>query len=198
VAYQTVAKTHTRTEEVKGSEFIAFVTTLATLEDIDVYVRQVRQAHPDASHHCFAYKLGNSVRFSDDGEPGGTAGRPMLEVLTKRNLDHVLAIVTRYFGGTKLGAGGLVRAYSGSLAKALDEAGVVLIRDRVSFTITVPFAESSTVHRFLEGFNGLVKENLEYSEIGMVLRLSLFLDDVVRFKDTLRELTRGKATYSDL
>ena len=195
VAYQTVAKTHERLEEVKGSEFIAFVTVIETVEDIEVHLLQIRQAHPDASHHCFAYKLGNVVRFSDDGEPGGTAGRPMLEVLTKRNLDYVLAVVTRYFGGTKLGAGGLVRAYSGALAKALDEAGVTVVRDRVMLTFEVPFSETSIVHRFLEGFGGVNKENLEYSEKGMVLGLSLFLDDEVRFKEALRELTRGKVTY---
>ncbi len=186
---------HQRLEEIKGSRFIAFVTAIETLGDVEVYLQRIRQAHPDASHNCFAYKLGNAVRFSDDGEPGGTAGRPMLEVLTKRNLDYVLAIVTRYFGGTKLGAGGLVRAYSGSLAKALDEAGVLHIRDRLFLKLDLPFAEMSTVHRFIDGFSGVKKENLEYSETGMVLQISLFLDDAVEFKETLREVTRGKVNY---
>lgn len=192
MAYQTVAKTHIRTEEVKGSEFIAFVTEVQSLDDIEDHLQHIRDTHPDANHHCFAYKIGSAVRFSDDGEPGGTAGRPMLEVLNKRNLDFVLAIVTRYFGGTKLGAGGLVRAYSGSLAKTLDEAGIKLVRDRVNLSFKIPFSEMSSVHRFVDNFAGVTKENLEYSDLGLVLDISLFLDDEPLFKAALQELTRGK------
>jgi uncharacterized YigZ family protein len=117
VGYLTVAKTFERTEEVKGSSFIAFVTIVESLDEVETQLQTVRTKYEDASHHCYAYKLGQAMKFSDDGEPGGTAGRPMLGVLTKRNLDHVLAVVTRYFGGTKLGAGGLVRAYSVHLLK---------------------------------------------------------------------------------
>jgi putative IMPACT (imprinted ancient) family translation regulator len=158
-------------------------------------LRRIRQDYPDANHHCFAYKLGSAVRFSDDGEPGGTAGRPMLEVLTKRNLDYVLAVVTRYFGGTKLGAGGLVRAYSGALARALDEAGVMQVRDRLTLVVDVPFAEMSTAHWFIDGFNGVQKEKLEYLEQGMILKVSLFADDEADFKSELKALTRGKVKY---
>lgn len=195
VAYQTVGKPYVRSEEVKGSTFIAFVTEVQTLEEIEAHMKRIRKTHPDASHHCFAYKLAGAVRFSDDGEPGGTAGRPMLQVLTKRNLDYVLAVVTRYFGGVKLGAGGLARAYSGALAKALDEAGVRVVRDRIDICLEVPFAETSNVHRFIEGFAGVNKESLEYSETGMVLKLSLFLDDETSFKAALSELTRGRVLY---
>jgi uncharacterized YigZ family protein len=193
VPYLTVAKTHQRLEEVKGSRFIAFVARVQTLEEIESYLQQVRQTHQDASHHCVAYKLGTVVRFSDDGEPGGTAGRPMLEVLTKRNLDYVLAIVTRYFGGTKLGAGGLVRAYSGALAKAIDEASVVHIRDRSTLSVEVPFTDMDSLHRFIDGFTGAIKESLEYSDTGMLQGVSLFADDEQTFKLRLQELTRGKA-----
>ena len=88
---------------------------------------------------------------------GETAGRPMLEVLNKRGLEHVLAVVTRYFGGTKLGAGGLVRAYSGSLAKALDEAGTYQVKDRCKLAFEVPFAAMDSVHRLLDDWPELSK-----------------------------------------
>jgi uncharacterized YigZ family protein len=196
VDYLTVANTHTRTEEVKGSSFIAFVTSVESLEDIENHLQTIRSKHADANHNCYAYKLGQAVRFSDDGEPGGTAGRPMLEVLQKRNLDHVLAVVTRYFGGTKLGAGGLVRAYSGALAKALDEAGVIEIKDRVTISFEVPFAVMDSVHRFAESLVGLKREGLEYTESGMYLTVNIFAEDEAKFRKEMTELTRGQVVWN--
>ena len=133
--YRTVTRTHAREEVVKGSSFIAFVTPVQSVDDALTKLNEVRTEHAEATHNPFAYRVGPEMRFSDDGEPGGTAGRPLLEVLQKRDLDFVLAVVTRYYGGTKLGAGGLVRAYGGSLAKALDEAGVVTVRETVTRTV---------------------------------------------------------------
>jgi uncharacterized YigZ family protein len=195
VGYLTVAKTHERTEEVKGSSFIAFITPIESLSNVDAHLQTIRTKYPDANHHCFAYKLGNAVKFSDDGEPGGTAGRPMIEVLQKRHLDYVLAVVTRYFGGTKLGAGGLVRAYSGALAKALDEAGIVEIKDRVTLSFEVPFTMMDSVHRFVENFAGLKRERLEYTVSGMHLTLSLFAEDETKFRKQMQELTRGQVVW---
>ncbi len=196
MGYLTVAKTHERTEEVKGSSFIAFVTTIESISEVEAHLQTIRAKYEDASHHCYAYKLGQVVKFSDDGEPGGTAGRPMLEVLQKRNLDHVLAVVTRYFGGTKLGAGGLVRAYSGSLAKALDDAGVLEVRDRVAISFEIPFAMMDSVHRFVESFVGLKREGLEYTVTGTKLSVSLFAEDEVTFKKQMQELTRGQVIWN--
>jgi uncharacterized YigZ family protein len=195
VGYLTLAKTLERTEEVKGSSFIAFVTTIESLSDVEVHLQTIRSKYEDANHHCYAYKLANAIKFSDDGEPGGTAGRPMLEVLQKRNLDHVLAVVTRYFGGTKLGAGGLVRAYSGSVAKALDEAGILEIRDRVTLVVEVPFAVMDSVHRFTESLAGLKREGLEYTVTGMKLSVNLFAEDEAVFKKQMQELTRGQVVW---
>jgi uncharacterized YigZ family protein len=195
VGYLTVAKTLERTEEVKGSSFIAFVTPIETLSEVESHLQTVRTKYNDASHHCYAYKLGNAVRFSDDGEPGGTAGRPMLEVLTKRNLDHIFAVVTRYFGGTKLGAGGLVRAYSGSLAKALGEAGITEVKDRLTLSFEVPFAVMDSVHRFTGSFVGLEREGLAYTISGMRLTISIFAEDETTFKTQMQELTRGQVIW---
>ncbi|MGL4609845.1 MAG: IMPACT family protein [Trueperaceae bacterium] len=196
MGYLTVAKTHERTEEVKGSSFIAFVTSIDSLSDVEAHLQKIRSKHEDANHNCYAYKLGQQLKFSDDGEPGGTAGRPMLEVLQKRNLDHVLTVVTRYFGGTKLGAGGLVRAYSGALAKALDEAGVLEVRDRISLSFEVPFAVMDSVHRFADSVTGLKREELEYTASGMKLSVSMFAEDEMIFKKQIVELARGQVVWN--
>lgn len=195
MAYNTVAQTHTRTEHVKGSRFIVRVAEAKSLEAVEACLREVRAEHPDASHHCYAYRLAEQMRFSDDGEPGGTAGRPMLEVLLKRDLDFVVAVVSRYFGGTKLGAGGLVRAYSGSLAKALDEAGVREVRDYVTLAFEVAFAQMDTVYRLLDGWEALSRGEPDFSSNGMQLTVTLLVADLDRFKETLDEYCQGSVHW---
>ena len=195
MGYVTVARTAERLEVVKNSKFLALVTPLKNVDEVEGLLETVRSRTPDASHHCFAYKVGDAVRFSDDGEPGGTAGRPMLEVLDKRGLDHVLGVVSRTFGGTKLGAGGLVRAYSGCLAKALDEAGTRQVKDRVTVTFQVPFAEMDSVHRLLDDWAELRKNDPEYSAAGTQLTVSLVESDLARFKKELEGLTRGQVKW---
>ena len=198
MGYLTVAKTHHRIEVVKGSRFIAWVSHVPAIDEASQLIQTQRDLYPDASHHCYAYQIGQGQRFSDDGEPGGTAGRPMYEILKKRNLDYVLAVVTRYFGGTKLGAGGLVRAYGGSLAKALDEAGIKEIKDREALRFEVSFAQMDSVYRYLDEVPELIKEEASYSVRGLVLEISLLENDVNTFKQNLVELTRGDIRWLEL
>ena len=193
--YSSVARTHTREEIIKGSSFIAFVTRTESVNDALGHLGAVRARYPEATHTCWAYRIGAAIRFSDDGEPGSTAGRPMLEVLQKRKLDHVLAVVTRYYGGTKLGAGGLVRAYSGGLAKALDEAGVLEVRETITRTVSVPFSELGAVHRLLGGWAGLTKGDAEYTESSLELPVTFFAADETPLTDLLSETTRGAARF---
>lgn len=103
---------------IKNSRFIALLIKIDSLE-IEKYLAEVKHKYPKATHYCYAYVYNNVKHFSDDGEPGGTAGMPILNVIEKENLNNVLCIVVRYFGGIKLGAGGLVRAYTKSVTKAL-------------------------------------------------------------------------------
>jgi putative IMPACT (imprinted ancient) family translation regulator len=110
MAHRTLARRAEHEDVVKGSRFVALVAPLEGLEDAERVLAASRARHPHATHHAFAMRWGSMMRASDDGEPGGTAGRPMLEVLLKHELDHVAAVVARTFGGTKLGAGGLARA----------------------------------------------------------------------------------------
>ena len=195
MSYKTVAKAHTFEQVIKGSRFIARVQQIESVEAFDAMLGEAKSDYADASHHCYAYKLLPAMRFSDDGEPGGTAGRPMLEVLEKRELDHLGAVVTRYFGGTRLGAGGLVRAYSGTLAKAIDEAGELLVKDRTTLVFEVPFDLMDSVHRFLATWTALQKGEMTYSATGMRLELSLFCEDEEPFKEALSELSRGQLTW---
>jgi len=192
-SFFTVAREGERAEEVKGSKFLAYVAPVSGVEEALEKLGIVRRRYPDATHHPWAYRVGAEVRFSDDGEPGGTAGRPMLEVLQKRGLDRVLGVVTRYYGGTKLGAGGLVRAYGGSLAKVLDEVGTVEVKPTVTRSLFAPFAEMDAVHRLLDAWPGLTKGEARYTERGMVLAVTLLEEDGARLEAELTQVTRGES-----
>lgn len=116
----TIKETIENTLIIKNSRFITFIYNINDINDIDKYLKLVKDKYKDATHYCYAYILPNNIKCNDDGEPGGTAGKPILDVLTKHNLNFVLAIVVRYFGGIKLGAGGLIRAYSKCISTCLN------------------------------------------------------------------------------
>ncbi len=199
-SYFTVAKETEFEEVVKGSRFIGRVSSARSVQAALAKLEAVRATYPDATHHPWAYLIGSELRFSDDGEPGGTAGRPMLETLQKhgqkRALDRVVGVVTRYYGGTKLGAGGLVRAYGGTLAKTLDAAGVVEVKPTVTLFVNVPFTELDTVHRLLDAWRGLRKGEPEYTAQGLRLAVTLFAEDEERLARTLTEVTRGQVVLN--
>ena len=125
--------------EDRGSKFYAWVFHAPAEEVFAQRLAQLREEHPKARHHCWAWRIGEAYRFSDDGEPGGTAGRPMMQVLVGSGLDDVAAICVRYFGGIKLGTGGLVRAYTAATARALEESGQKEIVPRLRFQLRLPF-----------------------------------------------------------
>lgn len=106
---------------IKNSRFICYLYKINNISEINNIINNIKEEHKDATHHCYAYILDNIKKSSDDGEPGGTAGIPILKVLENNNLNYILAIVVRYFGGIKLGAGGLVRAYTKSVTSTLNE-----------------------------------------------------------------------------
>lgn len=116
----TIKETIENTLIIKNSRFITIIYNINDINDIDKYLKLVKDKYKDATHYCYAYILPNNIKCNDDGEPSGTAGKPILDVLTKHNLNFVLAIVVRYFGGIKLGAGGLIRAYSKCISTCLN------------------------------------------------------------------------------
>lgn len=154
--------------EVKHSRFLAAVRRVDTADAALAFVDEQRRLYPDARHHCWAFVVGDdqsmrAERSSDDGEPGGTAGIPMLQVLHHRDLVNVAAVVTRWFGGIKLGAGGLVRAYSGAVTAALDETSLVERRQQEKFTLAIDHAESGRVEAELRG-RGVAVLDVAYAD----------------------------------
>ncbi|HJX87877.1 MAG TPA: YigZ family protein, partial [Gemmatimonadales bacterium] len=126
--YRTVARAGVRETEINRSRFLCALAPAATEQEAQEFIARVRKEHPTASHHCYAYVIGADAsvqKSSDDGEPGGTAGVPMLQMLLRRGMRYVVAVVTRYYGGIKLGAGGLIRAYGGAVGEALDTVGTI-------------------------------------------------------------------------
>lgn len=136
--------------EIKRSRFIASCARTDSEEAARAFIAQIRREFPDARHHCTAFIIHqdtgpDTARSSDDGEPAGTAGNPMLKVLTESNLTNVTCVVTRYFGGTKLGTGGLVRAYSGAVQQVLEDAQTVRLVTQPSYQLQLPISEAGKI-----------------------------------------------------
>lgn len=176
---------------MKGSRFLGHARAVDSSEEFEQWRQMIQAEHPSANHHCWAYRIGSEMRFSDDGEPGGTAGRPMLEVVLKRELDQLAVVVVRYFGGTRLGAGGLVRAYSGTVAKVLDVAGEVLVEDREALRVHVPFALVDPVRRLLEETREARTLEGEFDAGGWRAKLELPQAEAEGFRERMADLTRG-------
>lgn len=154
----------------------------------------MRAAHPDAHHHCSAWRVNGVLAADDDGEPGGTAGRPMLEVLLKRDLDRVAVVCVRWFGGTKLGAGGLIRAYGGTAAKALDAAGERFVPDRVRARALLPYARLDVVHRQLDAWPHVMKSDAIFTASGVELPFVALASDIDALTTHLADVSAGDVT----
>jgi uncharacterized YigZ family protein len=178
-------------ETIKKSRFIAHAAHVTSqAESLDFYESVI---DPQATHNCWAWRINFQVRASDDGEPSGTAGRPMLNVIERRKLENVMVVVTRYFGGIKLGVGGLVRAYSGSTAKCLDRAGVIELFPMAEYTIRAGFEWASSVHGLLDQFSAKKMEE-SYDNDGVVLKIRCRETDFGKLAAGLRDASRGQIT----
>ncbi|MBE01679.1 YigZ family protein [Marinobacter lutaoensis] len=144
-----------RETDVKKSRFIAWVAPVSSRDDVRCWLERARQAHPDARHVCWAYQIGRpgsaaEAAMNDDGEPSGTAGKPILNVIQHKDMGDVLVIVIRYFGGIKLGAGGLVRAYAGAAERVLSAVDRVIQQARVTARVRLPFADEQRLRHWCE------------------------------------------------
>ena len=152
---------------VTKSRFIGFLGTASSVEEAEEIVTRIRKKYNDARHNCFAYIIMDGERLvtrsSDDGEPSGTAGRPMLSVLEGASLVNAVCVVTRYFGGVLLGTGGLVRAYTDAAAKALEDCDISPIKRGRYVSLTVDYPDESTLRRLLEN-EGFDIKDASYSE----------------------------------
>jgi uncharacterized YigZ family protein len=177
-------------ETIKKSRFICHAgCATSQAESLDFYESVI---DPQATHNCWAWRINFQVRSSDDGEPSGTAGRPMLNVIEHRQLENIMVVVTRYFGGIKLGVGGLVRAYSGTTAKCLDRAGIIELFPMSEYTIKAGFEWTSCVYGLLEQFSA---EKLEesYASDGLILKIRCRQADHGKLATSLRDASRGQA-----
>ncbi|MFE3824778.1 YigZ family protein [Streptomyces sp. NPDC059092] len=192
--YRTVARAGVHETEVNRSRFLCALAPAATEGEAQEFIARVRKEHPTATHHCFAYVIGADAavqRASDDGEPGGTAGAPMLQMLTRREVRYTVAVVTRYYGGVKLGAGGLIRAYGGAVGEALDALGTRTRRRYRQVTVTVGHQRAGRLENDLRATGRAVRE-VRYAE-AVTIELGLPDAEVDAFRAWLADTTAGTA-----
>lgn len=181
---------------IKKSTFITQLYPVAFMKDIEHILQHVRKTNPDASHYCYGYILGEDAevqKYSDDGEPSQTAGFPIMNVLKKQSLTNILCVVIRYYGGIKLGAGGLVRAYTKSTSEALKIATRVSPQAMVSVQIKTTFAASGSVEAFLRD-NATITESIYEDVVTFIIEVSK--DDYDLIESRVRDLTSANAECS--
>jgi len=143
---------------INKSKFITYLYKVNNIDEINNILDNLKKEYKDATHHCYSYVIGNIKRFNDDGEPSHTAGMPMLNVLENKKLDNVLAVVIRYFGGIKLGAGGLVRAYTNSVSEAVNKANIIPIIKEYKIRIEFDYNNVNNINYILKDYKITYKE----------------------------------------
>lgn len=188
MSYQTLKRAVTARLEIKKSEFIAYAYPVISREEAMFHVEQLREQYPDARHFCWGYIIGDpdnttSAGFDDDGEPSGTAGRPILNVLQHKSIGNVIIIVVRYFGGIKLGAGGLTRAYAGAAQAAVDEMTLNPYVPMAQIQILAEFATEAQCRYMIESLGGRI-DDVAYSK-QVTLTATLAQADIESLKERL-------------
>jgi uncharacterized YigZ family protein len=189
--YTTIAELVTAEHVEKRSRFLSLAAPVSDEESAIALLSELRTKYWDATHNCYAYILrsGNIQRYSDDGEPQGTAGMPILEVLRRQNLTDVMVVVTRYFGGTLLGAGGLVRAYTLGATLVLERAKLLQMRPCTIFTLTLDYSLYGKLQYLLSDFGATTLKDDFGAQITLTLRMET--DKLSAFSKQLSELSAG-------
>lgn len=197
--YYTISQDGQNQIEIKKSKFICHLFRIDNEEQAREYINQIKKEHYKANHNCSAYLLGENFeiqRDSDDGEPSGTAGVPILEVLKKNELQNTLAIVTRYFGGIKLGAGGLIRAYSTSVSEALDKIGIVEGKLQQILAITISYPQLGKLQNYLENEQITIQE-INYLE-NITVKVAIDIKEIEIFIASIIDLFNSQVTITPL
>lgn len=204
--YLTIAKDTAYEQTIKKSQFICSLSRVSSEEEAQQFIASVQTANKKATHNCFAYMIGDNdqiQRESDNGEPSGTAGIPILESLKLAKIHNVVAVVTRYFGCIKLGAGGLIRAYSNTTTEAIHQAGLVQRIKQAILKITVTYALHDSLLYYLK------ENNLEVAgeEFGVNVETSIYVNEtdlknvkeklINRFNDQL-QITEGDHRFNEI
>ncbi|WP_091294509.1 YigZ family protein [Amycolatopsis xylanica] len=197
--YLTIARAGEHEIEIKRSRFICALAPVGSVDAAREFIAERRKAGPDARHHCHAFVLGpdgRTARSSDDGEPAGTAGMPMLEVLKRRELTDTVAVVTRYFGGVLLGAGGLIRAYSQAVAEAADVLGVREYQRLNLVAVTMDYGPAGRFESDLRASKYLLS-GVRYEEVAR-FEVGVKAGELDGFRAWLADLTGGAATAEEI
>lgn len=193
--YLTIKEDGFHEIEIKKSRFICSLKRVTTEEEAKTFIAQIKKEHWKANHNCSAFIIGSRSeiqRSSDDGEPSGTAGIPMLEVLKKNDLINVVAVVTRYFGGTKLGAGGLIRAYGQSVSQTLTEIGLVQGKQQQKLFLTIDYTNLGKAQNFIENSAYFLKDILYEERVTLICLIDVSL--INSFIEEMTEQLNGQLT----
>lgn len=192
--YLTIEKPCHNEIVIKKSRFIVYCFPIEKEQEANGYIKDISKEHYKATHNTYAYILGNDnpiKRFSDDGEPSGTAGKPILECISQNNLTNILVIVTRYFGGVKLGAGGLIRAYSSSASLGIDTARIIKMEYASFVDIHLDYSLLGKLEAYLNSNNILIK-NIQYHED---VTISIYLSQTIKedILESIKDITNDRA-----
>ena len=196
--FRTIKEDGQVQEEIKKSRFICHAKRVYSEEEARDFITAIKKEHYKATHNCSAFIIGERSgikRTSDDGEPSGTAGVPMLGVLENHNLTNVCVVVTRYFGGIKLGAGGLIRAYAGSVALAVKEIGIIEIKEQAGIAIQMSYAQYQEYSNFLKEYNLMELDTNFTDQVDTMIYVDK--EEKETIKAALVEFFIGKVTLTD-
>jgi len=195
--YYTVTGYGTTDVYIKKSQFIAYVERVETEDEAIAFIEKIKKKHHDATHNCSAYTVGPKHQIqkaNDDGEPSGTAGIPILEVLLKRNLEDTVVVITRYFGGIKLGSGGLIRAYGQSTTRGIDATGVVYREKNDIIGVTIDYTWLGKIENEVRQSTYTIKE-IDYTN-DVTMYIYVPLEKKESFTEWMTEMTNGQATIA--
>jgi len=196
--FRTIKEDGQVQEEIKKSRFICHAKRVYSEEEARDFITVIKKEHYKATHNCSAFIIGERSeikRTSDDGEPSGTAGVPMLGVLENHNLTNICVVVTRYFGGIKLGAGGLIRAYAGSVALAVKEIGIIEIKEQAGIAIQMSYAQYQEYSNFLKEHDLMELETNFTDQVDTIIYVDK--EEKENIKAALVEFFNGKVTLTD-
>lgn len=188
----TIKQAHSIENVISKSRFIAYIKPVSTENEAKAFIDEIKAKHKDATHNCSAYTVGpemNIQKANDDGEPSGTAGIPMLEILKKLEIHNVCVVVTRYFGGIKLGAGGLIRAYSGAVRDVIYDIGRVELREAIPVTVTLDYDQTGKFEYELASTTFLLREQFYTDKVSY--QIDVVKNEYDAFIDFLNRITSG-------
>ncbi|KAA9317970.1 YigZ family protein [Staphylococcus epidermidis] len=188
----TIKQAHSIENVISKSRFIAYIKPVSTENEAKAFIDEIKTKHKDSTHNCSAYTVGpemNIQKANDDGEPSGTAGIPMLEILKKQEIHNVCVVVTRYFGGIKLGAGGLIRAYSGAVRDVIYDIGRVELREAIPVTVTLDYDQTGKFEYELASTTFLLREQFYTDKVSY--QIDVVKNEYDAFIDFLNRITSG-------